>query len=574
MEVNFLKKIFPKVAALLALALLLAAGCADTPEDPDTNIRPNTFISSYNIDTSPDSASFYYVNVYWYASDLDGRAVAYRYWVDDGDSTETFDTNVALRLEFPNSTTIYTFYVQTKDNSNEWDTTPASRFIDITDTRDITDPDFLPKTIAVTVPPNGASTSQAVPFAISGTDVDGIVTNFQWALDDASWITVTPDILDVSSSSVVITLGPSVLDLGPHIIYLRAIDNMGNVDPSPLSISINVEAGYEPELALSVSQDQDFIVPYTEPTMLGFTVTATATVDFYYGQVDSFVVSNSEGDPFTSTDPDIVLGDLGSGAYWVNVTVYDAAGSSTPSGQVDFTISELGPDNGILCVNGIDWGVYGADAEDVWESGVPWGNRTHFKTWDLFDTSPIYSGTDFGDSLLGKGGGVPAWMLDTDFFEAVSWIGNSYSGDLDYWLDADEDLMAYMEMGGNILLPVRYGANFFFDELVTYCGIVEAEWLLAAPADFLTAKVGTLADITVETDQSYWDIPMTDNPDNLWIYEAASAAPGLHAGFITLPNDIAGGGAFCFIAGRSYRWDTDDMKATIDVILNTYFGIE
>ncbi|GAF91909.1 unnamed protein product, partial [marine sediment metagenome] len=275
-----------------------------------------------------------------------------------------------------------------------------------------------------------------------------------------SWTTVVPDIVDVSSSAAVITLGPTDLSLGPHTVYFRAVDNMANVDPSPLTISINVEAGYAPELALSVADGQDFIVPYTAPTMEGFTVTATATVDFYYGQVDSFVVSTSEGDPFTTLEPEIVLGDLSSGAYWVDVTVWDAAGSSTASGQVNFTISELGPDNGILCVNGIDWATYGGEAVDVWEAGVAWGNRTHFKTWDLFDTSPIYETSDFGDSLLGKGAGVPAWMLDTDFFEAISWFANSYSGDDVLWLDADADLIAYLEMGGNILLPTRYAEGF------------------------------------------------------------------------------------------------------------------
>lgn len=563
-----------KVAGLLALALLLAAGCAETPEDPDSNIMPNTFISSYTIDTAPDSASYYYVSVYWRSSDIDGEALAYRYWVGSGDSTVTQETSARIRLNFPDNTTTYTFYVQAQDNSNEWDDTPASRVIDITETRDITDPDFLPNTIAVTVPPNGASTSQGVPFAISGTDVDGVVTDFQWALDDpTSWTTVAPDIADVSASAVVITLGPSVLDLGPHTVYLRALDNMGNVDPSPLSVSINVEAGYEPELALSVADGQIFIVPYTAPTMEGFTVTATATVDFYYGQVDSFVVSTSEGASFTSTDPEILLGDLSAGDYWVDVTVYDAAGSSTPSGQTNFTISELGPDNGILCVNGVDWPTYG-QAPPMWEDGVPWGNRTHFKTWDLFDTSPIYEGTDFGDSLLGKGSGVPAWMLDTDFFEAISWFGNNYSGDFAYWEDVETELMAYLEMGGNILLPVRYGEDWFFDELAAYCGIVDGSWINGAGADFLTAKVGTLTDILVETDQSLWDIPMTDNPDNLWIYEAATAAPGLHAGFITMPNGEGGGGAFCYIAGRSYRWDNPSLKANVDVILNTYFGVE
>ncbi len=570
---NSLKKFISEVAALLALALLLAAGCADTPKDPDTNNEPNTSITSYIIDTAPDSATFYNVTVNWRWSDKDGEAVAFRYWVDTGDTTETYDTNAIVRLDFPNSTTTYTFYVQAKDNSNDWDATAASRVIDITETRDITDPAFMPSTAGITVPPNGASTSRGVPFAISGTDVDGIVTDFQWAVDDpTSWTTVTPDIVDVSSSAGVITLGPATLTLGTHIVYFRSLDNMANVDPSPLSISINVEAGYAPEVVLSVADGQSFIVPYTAPTLEDFTVTVTATVDFYYGQIDSFVVSTSEGASFTSTETEIVLGDLGSGDYWVDITAWDAGENSTATGQVSFSILELAADNGVLCVNGIDWGTYGSDADDIWESGVPWGNRTNFKTWDLFDTSPLYSDPDFGDNLLGKGGGVPAWMLDTDFFEAISWFGNNFSGDQAHWSALEDEIIAYLEMGGNILLPVRYGSTWFWDELNTYCGVDPDAWNESPAADILTAKVGTLADINAETGQSLWHIPMTSG--NLWIYEAATAAPGMHAGFITLPNGDGGGGAFCYIAGRSYRWETADMKAAVDVILNTYFGVQ
>jgi hypothetical protein len=577
--VNSFKTPLLKVTGLLALALLLVFGCAETPEDPDTNRVPNTFISSYSINTGPDSSTYYGVTVYWRGSDMDGEPVAYRYWVDSGDPTETLETQATVALSFPDNSTTYTFYVQAKDNMNEWDPTAASVVIDMNDVRDVTDPTFMPNTLPVSVPPNGASTSRGVPFAIAGTDVDGVVLNFQYAVDDpGTWTTVPPDILDVISSAAEIVLRPSDLTLGAHTIYFRSVDNMGNVDPSPVVVSIICEAGYAPELALSVADGQIFVVPYTNPTITDFTVTVTATVDFYYGKIDSFVVSTSEGGSFTTTDPDIVLGDLIPGAYWVDVTAWDAAGASTATGQVNFTVSELGPDNGVLCVNGIDWPTYPGDAENLWESGAPWGYRTHFKTWDLFDTSPIYSGTDFGDSLLGLGGGVPAWMLDTDFFEAISWIGNAYSGDIDFWADLGDEIMAYLEAGGNILLPVRYGSDWFGEEdgipaLATYCGIVDGSWVTPG-GDDLTAKVGTLTDITQAITQSLWEIPMTNNPDNVWIYEAAAVAPGMHAGFITLPNGEGGGGAFCYIAGRSYRWDNAELKANVDVILNTYFGVQ
>ncbi len=561
------------MTGLLALAFLLAFGCAETPEDPDSNRLPHTFISSYSINTAPESGTNYDVTVYWRGSDLDGEPAGYRYWVGAGDTTETTETSATVSMDFPNTTTTYVFYAQAKDNMNEWDATAAQVVVDITEVRDITDPAFLPNTIGVTVPPNGASTSRGVPFAISGTDVDGIVPTFEWAVDNTdTWTSVVPDVIDVSASAAAIVLGPADLSLGAHTVYFRATDNMGNVDPSPVSVAIVCVAGFAPELTVSVTDGQSFIVPYTNPSLPDFTISFAATVDFYYGQVDSFVVITSAGDSLNTSETELNLGELSSGSFWVDVTTYDAAGNSTASGQINFSIVELPAGDGILCVNGVDWPTY-SQAGPMWTDGVPWGNRTHFKTWDLFDSSPIYSGTDFGDSLLGKGGGVPAWMIDTVFFKAISWFGNNYSGDFAYWEDIETEIIAYLEMGGNILLPARYGADWFFDDLATYCGIVAGSWE-SPGADILTAKVGTLTDILEESGQSLWEIPMTDNPDNLWIYEAATVTPGGHAGFITLPNGNGGGGGFCYIAGRSYRWDNPSLKANVDVILNTYFGIQ
>jgi hypothetical protein len=574
--VNFLEKPIPKVAAMLALALLLAAGCAETPEDPDSNVKPNTFISSYIIDIVPDSATFYNVTVYWRGSDYDGEPQEYAYWVDSGPADTTFETSTTVLLDFNVQTPTHMFYATCRDNMDEWDDTPASVMLSMDDVRH--GEEFNPRTVAVSVPPNGSNTSQAVAFTISAMDIDGIITEFQYAIDDPDvWVSVQPDIVSGNSATSEIVLGPSDLEVGTHILYFRGVDNMGNVDLSPVSVSINCMDSFAPELSVSIADGQKFVVPYTDPVMTDFTVSYTATVDFYYGVVDSFRVMSSEGHDVVTEETELNLGDLSPGSYWIDVTVYDASDTSTSSGQVNFSIVELGPNNGVLCVNGIDWPTYPGDAEDIWEFGVPWGNRTHFKTWDLFDTSPIYEGTDFGDSLLGLGQGVPVWMLDTDFFEAISWFGNNYSGDIDFWADLGDEIMAYLEAGGNILLPVRYGADWFGEEdgipaLATYCGIVDGSWV-SPDGDSLTAKVVTLTNLHQETEQSLWEIPDTDNPDNLWIYEAENVAAGMHAGFITLPNGEGGGGAFCYIAGRSYRWDTDDLKANVDVILNTYFGI-
>ena len=166
-----------KVTGLLALAILLAASCAKTPQDPDSNIFPNTFITSYSINITPDSSTYYGVTVYWRGSDADGEPAAYHYWVADTSGTVLKDTlitesHATMSLSFPDPAITYDFYVATRDNNNGMDPTPALVTIDMTDDRDITDPTFLPNTTATSVPPDGASTSRGVPFVVTGTDVD------------------------------------------------------------------------------------------------------------------------------------------------------------------------------------------------------------------------------------------------------------------------------------------------------------------------------------------------------------------------------------------------------------------
>jgi hypothetical protein len=161
--VNLFKIPLVKVIGLLALAMLLAAGCTDTPEEPEANAEPNTFITSYNIGISPDSSTYYATIVYWRAADPDGQALRFVYWLDDdaGDPVipedTTFDTSVRMSLNFPTGTETYMFYVRTQDNLGAPDPTPASIEIDMTTVRSLDE--FVPTTTAITVPPNGASTS-------------------------------------------------------------------------------------------------------------------------------------------------------------------------------------------------------------------------------------------------------------------------------------------------------------------------------------------------------------------------------------------------------------------------------
>lgn len=565
---NLLKN--PKVIGLLALAALLIAGCADDPTDPSANVTPETFITTYMIDTAPDTAAQFNVTVFWRASDPDGRPEFYRYWVTAGNQTivpqtETFETSASVRLDFDNFDTSYVFNVQARDSQDEWDPTPAQIEIAAANVRQRGA--LLPATDAVTVPPNGAMTSRGVPFVINGTDLDGYVANFQWAVDDtAAWTLVAPTFLLPGVSTLELRLGPSAISLGAHTIYIRAIDNWGNIDPSPLSVSINAVDGFAPELALSVREGESFVVPFTTPTIAVLPINFTATVDFYYGAIRDYYVATSAGFADTTTEPSIDLADVGAGNYWIAVTANDIGGNSTTD-TVNFGVVVLNAHQGIFGINGVDWATYESEVVPVWEDAVPFGNFPHFKWWDLFLIPPS-GGRPFADSVLGSGS-IPGWMFDTLFFEAIVWFANEFSGDEAYWLERETEIMNYLNSGGKLILATRFAHDFFFADLDAFAGTNPDNWVISVNPASAVAVGDSLTNMTTRGSHSFTDLPAVSGPTTRVLY-ADAANPGFALGFIAEP---AGAGKFVFLGGRNYRWTYTDLKANLDVIYRYYFGM-
>jgi hypothetical protein len=196
--------------------------------------------------------------------------------------------------------------------------------------------------------------------------------------------------------------------LGPHTVYFRAIDNAGNADPSPLSVSFVCETGYAPEVSISILEGFNFVVPYTAPLIDTVEIEITVTLDFYYGGLENIEIITSEGDTINTTEYSFTMSDLDPGDYWVKITADDVGGNTTVD-STNFGVVELAAGDGVLCINGADWPTY-PEAVARWEGGAYWGNRTHFKIWDLFGESP--AGGDYADSLLGSGD-PPLWLIDT-----------------------------------------------------------------------------------------------------------------------------------------------------------------
>lgn len=252
--------------------------------------------------------------------------------------------------------------------------------------------------------------------------------------------------------------------------------------------------------------------------------------------------------------------------YGYFVTSISEFGVESHPSDTDFAFPHAPGREGILIVNGIDWDFYGDELLSLYQDHS-FTDTLAYKYWDLFESLPVSEFPD-PENVLGWGDLPPVFF---DVFETIIWAGNNYNGDFEHWENNQANIMNFLYDGGNIILPVRYGADWFFNELSEYCGIVPGSWVLPM-SDYLTARHDSLTNITPIMSQSLWEIPLTDNPDNVWIYEAANEVPGRHAGFITLPDGIGGGGGLCYIAGRPYRWNHNDLRSNFETIITYFLG--
>ena len=352
-------------------------------------------------------------------------------------------------------------------------------------------------------------------------------------------------------------------DISPGLIYayrLTCVDAAGQVSEYSNEVS---ETGSRPQPPENLSAESgDGLVTLSwnhpdDPYIENYAIYRRAGFGGDYGQIVQIPSDDS-----VHLDIDVFNGNP---YYYYVTSINEFDVESYPSDTV-FAFPHFPGRDGILIVNGIDWETY-AQAVPLYQNRSFTGSFP-YKFWDLFDSMPIDEFPD-PDDVLGWGDFPPIFF---DAFKTIIWVGNNFNGDFVHWEDNQDNIIDFLNTGGNIILPPRYGEDWFFGELAEYCGIVPGSWV-SAGRDNLTAKHDSLTDITAGQGQSLWEIPMTDNPDNIWIYEAEIEAQGMHAGFITLPDGIGGGGAFCYIAGRSYRWNHDELRSNFEVLLRYFLGM-
>jgi len=220
---------------------------------------------------------------------------------------------------------------------------------------------------------------------------------------------------------------------------------------------------------------------------------------------------------------------------------------------------------GILLVNGIDWNTYAFDAIQLYQNNSFTGNFPYL-FWDLFGYTPPNAIDP--DIILGWGE-FPAILFDA--FQTIIWAGNNYSGDIDHWEDNLGNIIDFLETGGYLVLPVRLGESFFNTELSTFAGINPNSWMRWSSSTYLISTHSALTDISSIGSQSSCDVPLIIGPNTTRLWKPSDYSLDNYAGgFIAEPP---GQGKFVYIAGRSYRWDRDDLRDNMEVILGEFFGI-
>ncbi|RIK43124.1 MAG: hypothetical protein DCC58_10080, partial [Chloroflexi bacterium] len=208
---------------------------------------------------------------------------------------------------------VHTFQVRATDNAGNVDATPAS-YTWTVDT-------VAPETTLLTTPPS-ISNNTAATFTFSGSDANG-VASFECALDGGSFVPCT-------SPAEYNGLGE-----GQHTFEVRAIDNAGRVDDSPVGYTWTVDLTPPDTAFLSTP------AALSSNPAPAFTFTGSDQ----HG-VASFECALDTG-AFAPCSSPHTLADLSDGSHTVLVRAFDSAGNVDPSpATYTWTVDTTAPVSG------------------------------------------------------------------------------------------------------------------------------------------------------------------------------------------------------------------------------------
>lgn len=241
----------------LAGLLLLVGGWygCQQPAEPDPNEPPSVTIA--NVPVEGDTL-FALVNLQWDGGDNDGYVVGFEYryhttHISTGETVTTdwiFTPNTSETIAFNSSDELneQVFEIRAVDNDSARtlpDSIPTKNFYTIK---------AVPPEVEILTPANkqelfvADQTSdwwQGIEFQFTGSDEDGEIVEYGWAIDDADWTWTQDTSLYIQPSDV-----PGEL-AGEHIIRLTARDNTDIVNQRGDSIRVEfVRASFEKDILI------------------------------------------------------------------------------------------------------------------------------------------------------------------------------------------------------------------------------------------------------------------------------------------------------------------------------------
>ena len=227
-------------------------------------------------------------------------------------------------------------------------------------------------------------------------------------------------------------------------------------------------------------------------------------------------------------------------------------------------------DEGILLVNGISWDDYRFEVRQAYENKAFWGDFS-VDFWDCFnppsggypETLPDPLGTGrVPDNVLGK-------------YSTVIWAGNDLRGDLGYWQQTS--IQSYLDAGGNVILITRKGKAFLNYGKDGYLGVrLDTLYYPILNCRSSHEKLTDMEFLAEQTEITLFDTTLAGEESTLLFESVDYSGKTWGLGVWKKPLDggslRAEGGQFVFISGRPYRYQWDQLRSNIEVILSDFFS--
>ncbi len=224
---------------------------------------------------------------------------------------------------------------------------------------------------------------------------------------------------------------------------------------------------------------------------------------------------------------------------------------------------------GILLVNGFSFRNH--DVIDSYENKAFWGNYI-INFWDLLN-EPTTGYLSILPDPIGHG---PTHLDTLTNYSTVIWMGENSSIDRNYWNYSP--VLEYAKKGGNLILLLKNGRDYFTEEMLVRLGITWVEPIDASLAECQSVYAGldSIGLKSIQTRSSVFDTSLTNGKSTLLFTETKSYGETVGVGLWNKP-EYGGmynenGGQIIFLSGRAYRYDNVDLKNNIEYILKNILG--